>query len=476
MDLGARQPVADVLDERSLERRRRGFVAQTPGEGLEDREIRRPFEVQHPTHHLRLEILVETDPRERLGDLAAAIVDPVRLAHEGDHRVGAGGFREQHLGVAGGHDLAAARFGQLADEGVDLTLAEDLQVGVRLVEQQDGARVRVQVGEEEKGLLESPAAGGEVEPDAPLPVAHRDLAALLDVERLIQLDAEEPLDPFRQVGPGVGAVAVDSKAQVAQHLGRAALADADVDRTRVEAGFRRRHARHRRQVGDLHRPGLLRHRHPQRRRTPFEPQRPAVEGLLVRVVELEPAPPPAPCAGRDRTAGRRPLHQHVDADVVGALPPVHRADVPGMQVAPQQIRVGDGYRHQVAAVDRHARALLGRLAARPPFEPPPQADVPQRQRLHRRGLARVVRADQHDGAAQFDLDLLEALEVADRELGEHLLAPASSAATLAQSLPAAAAHRERAAPAGETSAAPSPRTGSCQNSSRTPISNRRGSL
>ena len=370
-------------------------------------------------------------------------------------------------------------------------------MGVRLVEQEDGARVRVEVGKKKQGLLKAPPAGGEVEPDAALPVPHGDLAAFLDVERLVQFDAEEPFDPFRQVGPGVGAVAVNAEAQVAQHLGRAALADADVDRPRVEAGFGRRHARHRRQIGDLHRPGLLRHRHPRRRRAPFEPQRPAVEGLLVRVVELEPAPPSSPgdgfsCraavlsvgnrpaagnrpAGRHRPTGRRPLDHHVDADVVGPLPAVHRARVPRVQVAPQQVRVGDGDRHQVAAVDRHARALLGRLAARPPFEPPPQADVPQRQRLHRRGLARVVRADQHDGAAQFDLHLLEALEVADRELGEHLLAPASSAATLAQSLSAAAAHRERAAPAGETSAAPSPRTGSCQNSSRTPISNRRGS-
>ena len=78
------------------------------------------------------------------------------LPHEGDHRVRAGGFGEEHLGVAGGHDLAAVLGREFADECVDLPLAENLQVGVRLVQEQDRAGVRVQVGEDEQGLLEAP--------------------------------------------------------------------------------------------------------------------------------------------------------------------------------------------------------------------------------------------------------------------------------------------------------------------------------
>ena len=278
--------------------------------------------------------------------------------------------------MAGGHDLAAVLGREFTDKRVDLPLAENLQVGVRLVEEQDRARVRVQVGQDEQGLLKAPAAGREVEPDAPFPVAHRDLAALLDVERLVQFDTEEPVDPLLQVGPDVRALAMNPEAEVAQHLGRPALADTDVDRPRVEARFRRRHPRHRRQVGDLHRPGLLRHRHARRRRAPFEPQRPAVEGLLVRVVELEPATPVAPGLASlsgprgvllrvavGRRPGTRALDDDVDTDVVGPLAAVDRVNVACVQVAPQQVGVGYGYRHQVAAVDRHARTLLGRAAA-----------------------------------------------------------------------------------------------------------------
>ena len=70
-----------------------------------------------------------------------------------------------------------------------------------------------------------------------------------------------------------------------------------------------------------------------------------------------------------------PLDDHVDTDVVGPLPAVDRVNVPGVQVPPQQVRVGYGYRNQVPAVDRHAGTLLGRAAARPPLQPAPQTDV-----------------------------------------------------------------------------------------------------
>ena len=64
----------------------------------------------------------------------------------------------------------------------------------------------------------------------------------------------------------------------------------------------------------------------------------------------------------------------------------------------------------------------GVLLPRPLLVPALEADVPQGQRLHRRGLPGVVRSDEDHRIAELDLDLAEALEVAGDESGQHVLA------------------------------------------------------
>src|ERR1017187_2485897 len=51
---------------------------------------------------------------------------------------------------------------------------------------------------------------------------------------------------------------------------------------------------------------------------------------------------------------------------------------------------------------------------------PPQPHFPQRDRLERRSLSRVVRSDEDDRVAQLDLRAGEAFEVANRQFGQHV--------------------------------------------------------
>ena len=54
-----------------------------------------------------------------------------------------------------------------------------------------------------------------------------------------------------------------------------------------------------------------------------------------------------------------------------------------------------------------------------------QTDVPEGEPLHCRSLPGVVRADEHNGVAEVDLDFGEALEVADCQPRRHPMSPSS---------------------------------------------------
>ena len=95
--------------------------------------------------------------RSALSSLAAPVVDPVRNAHEGYDDILFGGLVEQHLGVTGGNDLATAPGRHLCQQPINLPLPENLQVRIGFVEQQDGARVRIQVSQQQERLLQAAA-------------------------------------------------------------------------------------------------------------------------------------------------------------------------------------------------------------------------------------------------------------------------------------------------------------------------------
>lgn len=101
-----------------------------------DRQIGGPLQIQDSGLFLRLEIVLETDFLQRLGDLTATIVDALGFADEGNEHVAVSGLIDHDLGVAGGNDLAACPIGGLTQESLDLALPQNFQVGVRFVEQE----------------------------------------------------------------------------------------------------------------------------------------------------------------------------------------------------------------------------------------------------------------------------------------------------------------------------------------------------
>ena len=193
--------------------------------------------------------------------------------------------------MAGGNDLTAAFPGHLGEQAVDLALAKDFEVGVRFVEKQNRPRIHVHVRQKKQGLLKTPARGGKVELDALLPVGHRDFAALRNVARRANPGTEQALDLPGQPVPHSFVFFVDLQTEVAQHLRGAAFSYADVYRPFIETCFRGREPRHGRQERDPYGSRFHGDRHALGGFSRGQTERPAVEGLVVGVVELQPAGP-----------------------------------------------------------------------------------------------------------------------------------------------------------------------------------------
>ena len=199
-------------------------------------------------------------------------------------------------------------------------------------------------------------------------------------------------------------------AQIAEHFGRAAFPDPHVDGALIETRLGRREAGHWGQEADLDGLGLIRHRHAFGVLLRRQPQWPAVERLVVGIVELE--------AARPVTALSNAFDNDVYPYVARLRFTMHPAYVAYMKFAPQEIGFGHGQGDEITAVDRNARAFLRRTFAPPLLVPTLDANVPQGERLHRRSLTRVVGADEYYGTSQLDLDVVESLEVSQGESGK----------------------------------------------------------
>ena len=100
---------------------------------------------------------------ECLRYLTAAVVDPVRPTDEGDQHIPARSFVQHDFRVARGDDLAVGLCRCFAEKLVGLALTQNLQVGIRFVEQQNGTRIGSHVREQQERLLFASTAGGQVE-------------------------------------------------------------------------------------------------------------------------------------------------------------------------------------------------------------------------------------------------------------------------------------------------------------------------
>lgn len=126
--------VADIVNEWPLENRSGTVIAETLGNGLQYSQVRRAFEIQHPTGLFGLVVLFESNLSESLAHLALTASNPMRTAHERDHQVPACGFVQEHLRMAIRDDLVSLLGSHLRYQVVDLTLAKNLEMGVGFVQ------------------------------------------------------------------------------------------------------------------------------------------------------------------------------------------------------------------------------------------------------------------------------------------------------------------------------------------------------
>jgi len=212
----------------------------------------------------------------------------MRAAHEGDHDIALGCFVQDNFGVAGHDHLRGMLGGNLIDEIVDLALAENFEVGIRFIEEQDGVGIVVEIGEQESGLLQAAAGGGQVELNAAeFTITHSEFAAFGKVIWWQQLDAEKGADAGAKFQPAVvGFPRVDTVAEVAQDFGGASLADKHTNFAGLLAKFLSCESRHGGKEDDMPSEGGI-----EECRASFHGIRPihctAVDGFFIGIVEFE---------------------------------------------------------------------------------------------------------------------------------------------------------------------------------------------
>ena len=122
---GRWRAVPDITHEWPFRRPNGVVFAESPGEGLQYRQVRRAFEIKNPPGLLILVVLIEPDFRQRLTHLTLPVSDPVRFTDEGDDQIPFGGFVQKHLRMARRDTLIAAVRSDLGYQSINLALARD---------------------------------------------------------------------------------------------------------------------------------------------------------------------------------------------------------------------------------------------------------------------------------------------------------------------------------------------------------------
>ena len=286
---------------------------------------------------------------------------------------------------------------------------------IGLIKQNRGTGIRRHVGQHKQRLLQAATAGGQIEINPAVLVSHGNFAALFNVSGRGKFHSEKRLHFRDQIIPEIGARRVYSMAEVSQHLRGASFTDPYIDGPLIQTCFGGRKAGHRRQKRYVDRGCGGWNRHTFGVFSTFEAHWPAIEGFLVCVIELEAANPSFVVVYA--------FDQYIDPDIFRSLATVGSGYVSHMQVTPKQICDRNGDRRQIPAVYGDARAFPGSRLSRPLFLPPLDADVPKRQRLHRRSLAGIIRPHKDNRVAQFNFHLPKSFEIPDFELGEHCRTP-----------------------------------------------------
>ena len=112
-------------------------VVQGAGEGPQDGQVRRALQIKHPAFQVSLVVVVKANIRKCLNDLLPAVIHAVGLSDKGNDHVAVGSFIEDDFRMAGRDHLGALLRSYVREELVNLALAQNLEVGVGLVQQED---------------------------------------------------------------------------------------------------------------------------------------------------------------------------------------------------------------------------------------------------------------------------------------------------------------------------------------------------
>ena len=130
------------------------------------------------------------------------------------------------------NDLGVVALCNIAQKHIGLPLAKNLQVRIRFVDQQDAARVRVQVGEYEKHLLKASTRKGDVQRSTYFGLMVEEIdRSTSRLGGIFQVHSEQTVHQLLYLRPGITVLAEDHQTQVAQHLGRLPLTQQDIHPT-----------------------------------------------------------------------------------------------------------------------------------------------------------------------------------------------------------------------------------------------------
>src|SRR5579864_8827039 len=104
--------------------------------------------------------------------------------------------------MASRYDLTPLFLGSIRKHIVDLPLAQNFQMRVRFIEQENGARVNRKMGQQQQSLLKTSSSGRHIKANTGrVSVRHVDLAAFRDVDWLVELNSEQSVNFFADLSP-----------------------------------------------------------------------------------------------------------------------------------------------------------------------------------------------------------------------------------------------------------------------------------
>ncbi len=116
--------------------------------GLQNAQIRRAFQIEHPTSLFRLIVIIKANFLQCLSHLAAAVVDAMRFAYKGDDDISVGRFIEDYFGMTCSNDLRVKTRANIGEKIIGLALPENFEVCIGFIEQQNRTGIGVQMSQQ----------------------------------------------------------------------------------------------------------------------------------------------------------------------------------------------------------------------------------------------------------------------------------------------------------------------------------------